>query len=91
MQEADAGPAALSALAGLVNANPAYLPLGFAYGHLPSAAPALPGLAGKGFAGQAMVEELHARSRLSAKVLLFILCVCVCGGGGWGGWSERCE
>ena len=33
-QEPDAAPAAVQALVDLVNDNPAYLPCGFAYGHL---------------------------------------------------------
>lgn len=53
VQEPDASPSATEALITLANAARAYLPLGFAYGHLPGRVVAVEGAhRGRGFAAQ---------------------------------------
>lgn len=68
IQEPDASAAMVHALCTLVNANPMYLPLGFALGNVSGRAASFPDLAGRGFAAQALLEELASRKELSDRV-----------------------
>ncbi|KXZ47420.1 hypothetical protein GPECTOR_35g858 [Gonium pectorale] len=68
VQEPDCCPAAVDALIRLTNANPDYLPLGFAYGHLSGKVVAFPGHSGRGLAAQQLLEELHSRKQLGLMV-----------------------
>ncbi|GAB4816915.1 hypothetical protein N2152v2_003961 [Parachlorella kessleri] len=69
VQEPDASPASVSALAELVADFPEYFPLGFAYGHLSGLGVSFLDQSGRGFAAQQVVEEFQARKELSGKVM----------------------
>ncbi len=65
VQERDASTASVQALVQLVNDNPAYLPLGFAYGHLRDRVLPYINIGGRGFAGQEVMEEFQAKQDLA--------------------------
>ncbi|KAI8473603.1 MAG: hypothetical protein J3K34DRAFT_410592 [Monoraphidium minutum] len=65
VQERDASTAAVQALVQLVNDNPAYLPLGFAYGHLRDRVLPYISVGGRGYAGQEVLEEFQAKQDLA--------------------------
>ena len=67
VQEADASAAAVDALTRAVREHAPLFPLGFAFGGVPGLASASLARAGRGFAGQGLVEELQARRVLSRK------------------------
>ncbi len=58
----------MDALCALVNQQPIYLPLGFAFGNVAGTTAAFPDLIGRGFAAQQLLEELDANKELGAKV-----------------------
>lgn len=68
IQEPDASPANVDALCALVNHQPIYLPLGFAFGNVSGTTAAFADLQGRGFAAQQLLEELAAKKELGAKV-----------------------
>lgn len=68
IQEPDASPANVDALCSLVNQQPIYLPLGFAFGNVSGTTVTFPDLMGRGFAAQQLLEELAAKKELGAKV-----------------------
>lgn len=72
IQEPDASAAIVDALCKLVNDNPMYLPLGFAFGSVSGRAVSFPELSGRGFAAQQLLEELAANKELGTKVMTAI-------------------
>ena len=67
VQESDACAAAVDTIVRAVSEAGALMPLGFAYGGVPGAAAAALAAAGRGFGGQALVDELGAGRALSAR------------------------
>lgn len=68
IQEPDASPANVDALCALVNQQPVYLPLGFAFGNVSGTTAAFADMQGRGFAAQQLLEELAAKKELGVKV-----------------------
>eukprot|EP00887_Chlorella_sp_A99_P004784 scaffold4.g4784.t1 len=67
LQEPDAAASSVDAIVRLVTQAEAYFPLGFCYGHVAGAGVSILDLGGRGFASQELLEELAARSDLSAR------------------------
>ena len=72
VQERDASTASVQALVQLVNDNPAYLPLGFAYGHVRDRVLPFINVGGRGYAGQELMEEFQAKQDLAREAKAMI-------------------